>query len=208
MALNLRIIRFWTDYVKRGADLVPVDKVEYCQPGMASRSTTVAEIARLQKIRDDVDPDNPAFMIARERWATIQPAYEAWKSGQEIPLHGTPLAIAGIVTPQEAEIIKTYGLKTVEEFAEAPDSVVTRIQLPAIRDKQALAKRFCETAGNRAITADLDAKDEQIRSMSEELKEMRELLEMAMAEKDEPKRRGRPPKNAEPAPAQDESVAA
>lgn len=208
---QIRIVRFWTDYAKRkqgGKEtLVEVDKVEYCQPGMATKSTTVAEIARLKRIRDDIDDSNPAFAMARMRWEVIEPHYEAWKRGQEIPLEGTPLAVWNGLNAQQSEIIKAFGLRTVEELSEAPDSIITKIMLPGIRDIQANAKRYLETSDRRAVADDLARADEQMKAMAEELKEMRELMALYEQERAEGeqqgKRRGRPPKTE----AQDEAAA-
>ncbi len=200
MAATLRIIRFWTEYIKREGAIVPVDKVEYCAPGMGQRSTTVAPVSQLSKIREDVDPDNPVFALARDRWAAIEPHYSAWKQGQEMPSHGTPLAAWSGITPAQAEIIKTFGLRSVEEVAEASDSLIGRVQLPGMRDIAENARRFLASKDQNAIADALAKKDDEMALLRDQLEEMRQLVvELSQREADPetdeaPRRRGRPPK--------------
>lgn len=194
-----RIIKFWTEYKRTAGGLQPVDKVEYCAVGMASRSTTVARIADLRRIRENPDPDDVASNIAKMRWEFIEKHYSAWKAGQATPEHGIPLAAWPGITPEQADVLRTAGLRSVEDIATASDGIINRISLPGIRDIQSNAKRFLE-AQDGVRTADaLAKKDAEISSLQEQLEELRQIV-LAKAPRDDdddlepPRRRGRPPK--------------
>jgi phosphopantetheinyl transferase (holo-ACP synthase) len=204
--LNIRVVRLWTDYLKNAdGTLRAVDKVEYCAPGMAQKSTTVATIKSLSAIRKDADLDNIAAAMAADRWAAIEPHYKAWKDGQEAPEHGTPLAAWPGVTLQQAEVLKQTGLRSVEEVAAAVDSVISRVQLPNMRDIQANAKRFLEAQDTQKFSAEMMKRDAENAVLREQLEELRQIViaQQADASEDlnadgtEKKRRGRPPNKPE-----------
>lgn len=193
------VLRFWTTYPMRGGQTLETDWAEYCGIGRAQSATTIAPISHLRAVRTDGDPDNPAYRMARDRWAVIGPLYEAWKAGQEVPANGTPLAAWAGVTPEQAEVLRTAGLRTVEDVAAATDSIIGRVQLPGLRGLQDQAKLFLEGRGTAAIAADLAQKDAEIAAMRAEMEELKKLmlesepdLEPDGAER--PRRRGRPPR--------------
>lgn len=209
MATNLRILRFWTKYVQRNGVNTPVDMVEYCAPGMAQRQTTPAPISMLSKLHPDADIESPAYLMARDRWEAIRPAYEAWKAGNEVPTNGTPLGAWPGISPEQADVLRAAGMRSVEEIAESSDSVLGRIQLPGIRDLAAQAKLFLGSRDQAKVAASLAEKDRQIEEMRDQLEEMRQMiLESAAREPDlmpdgseAPRRRGpgRPRKEDEAA---------
>lgn len=189
-----RIIKFWTQYKRTAAGLKAIDMVEYCAVGMASKATTVARIADLRRIREAPDPDDVASNLARERWLFIEKHYNAWKSGQEAPEHGTPLAAWPGISAEQAEVMRTAGLRSVEDIASATDSVINRIQLPGVRDIQNAAKLFLDSLDTQRTADELARKDQQIAALSEQLEELRQIVIAQSRDDDAPKRRGRPPK--------------
>jgi hypothetical protein len=185
-----RILRFFTDYETTGGKTRAVDKVEYCAPGMAQRATTVARIADLRRVRERPDPDDVAGNLALNRWRIMQPAYEAWKQGHQAPDHGTPLGAWPGLSPQQAEVLRTFGIRTVEEMASASDAMIGRVQLPGARELQSQAKRFLDAQDASKVTNDLARKDAEIAELRGQVAELIELIK-----EDQPKRRGRPPKS-------------
>lgn len=199
----IRIVKFWTAYPVRQGKPVAVDMVEYCAPGAAQRSTTTAVVASLGKIRADIDMDNPVYRLAVDRWEAIRPAYEAWKQGQELPEVGTPIGAWPGITVEQAEVFRNFGFRSVEDIAEATDSVLTRVQLPGVRDIQENARRYLASADQMAVARSLEAKDAEIAEMRDQMEELRQMLVASMANSETdleadgseaPKRRGRPPK--------------
>lgn len=174
--MSVRIIKFWTKYETRNGTMHPVDMVEYCAPGQAHRSTTTAPVSHLSRVRPVIDSDDIAGKFAQLRWQAIQPAYEAWKAGHEVPANGIPIAAWPGITPEQAEVFRTMGLRTVEEIAEASDSVMGRVQMPGARDIQANAKRFLEAQDSQRTAASLAEKDRQISTLNEQLEELRQIV--------------------------------
>ena len=176
MAAPFRIIRFWTDYIRRDGALVEVDKVEYCAPGRAQLATTIAIVSHLGRIREDIDPDNPAGQMARARWEVIGAAYAAWKAGKEMPLDGTPLAAWAGITPQQIDVLRSFGIRTVEDIAGASDSVLTKVQLPGMRDLAEGAKRFLASRDQNAVSEAMGKMQSENADLREQLEEMRQML--------------------------------
>lgn len=192
---NIRIVKFWTKYAKPGDPRAAYDMVEYCAPGQAQRLTAVARVADLAKVRENAESDDISAQMALGRWHAIKPAYEAWKNNQKIPTNGIPLAAWPGLSPEQAEILLQFGLRTVEEIADASSSVITRVQLPGVLDIQANAKRFLAAQDQTKVADELAKKDGEITELRDQLEELRQLvLTQAAAEDDEdkPKRRGRP----------------
>lgn len=198
-----RIVKFWTKYVQRGGQTVPVDMVEYCAPGMAQRASTTAPVSMLAKVQPNIDADNIAGQMALTRWRVIEPAYNAWKQGQELPQNGTPLAAWPGITPEQAEVFRQTGLRSVEEIADAGDSLLQRVQLPGTRDIRDNARRFLEAKDQARVADALAAKDEQINALTDQLEELRQMILAREADPSDdleadgsaaPRRRGRPPK--------------
>lgn len=194
--LDLRIVGFKTKYVSRKGKMVAEDWVEYCAPGMAGRSTTMAKIADIKRIRDHIDADDIAGMAARSRWEAIQPAYEAWKRGQEHVPTGMPLAAWNGLSPEQIDVLKMSGVYSVEDLATATDSLLGRIPLPGVRDLKLMAGKFLEAQDKTKFADEMARKDAEMALLREQMEEMRQIvLEQAKAKtEDERPRRGRPPK--------------
>jgi hypothetical protein len=109
-------------------------------------------------------------------WAAVEPAYKAWKEGREMPLNGTALAAWPGITPEQAEIFRLAGVRTVEQVRDMSDSVRTRVRLPNTRELQELARMFLENTGAAAAAEREAAKDRQIAEMAERMAAMEELL--------------------------------
>jgi hypothetical protein len=174
-------IRFWTDYEPDPTDstkTIAHDKVEWVKKGSSNASTTVMKIRHLKQ-------DNLL-------WPILEPAYEAWKKNQEAPVDGTPLDVWPGVTPQQVKIMRDYNLRSVEDFATAPDSVLMRMHLPGIRELQGRAQAFLKAGEGQAQIAEaLSSRDRTISQLVAEVEEMkRAMQDMPQPEKRGP---GRPP---------------
>lgn len=174
-ATSIHVVRFWTNFKpdpKDPAKLIPVDMVAYGPVGQTQKTLIHTEVKRLSSIqRSDDEQQNPAIAIARMRWDAIRPQYEAWKSGQEMPLNGTPLAAWNAVTPEQAEVLKSRGVKTVEDVAELTDAAIQGIPVPHMRDLKLNAKRFLDSAETTRFAAVLAEKDRALEDAKAQLNE-------------------------------------
>jgi hypothetical protein len=139
--------------------------------------------------RMGTDTDGEKLRFMTHRWAQIEPAYEAFKNGRDIPLSGTPLGAWNGIIAEQAEVLRQSGIRTVEEVAELSESQLERVRLPNMRDLRSQAKLFLENS-DKALAAKREAdKDAMIEAMSERMAAMEELLEQAT----KPAKRGRKP---------------
>jgi hypothetical protein len=224
----LQIQRFWTDYVPErdhledgklvkgdAAKLVPVDKVAYGPLGRIDNALVNATVSSILRVKPFVDANDPASVMSHIRADFIGKAYDAWKTGQEAPINGTPLAAWNGLTPEQAEIFRARSIRTVEEIASLNEATRAHIPLPNLSSIVSAAKRFVDSADQTRFAAALADKekqidelrvgnvdrDEQINALIAKVNQLAELVTATQApvsEDEQPQRRkpGRP-SNAE-----------
>lgn len=192
--LPILIHRFYTVYEddpKNPGEQRARDMVEYGPIGQAGRTHVTERIDILRSVQK-VAGANPAVMAARVMWDFIRPRYEAWKSNQDLPETGTPLAAWNHLTSQQAEILRVNGIRSVEDTAQLTDTHIHRIPIPNLRSIIEAAKKFLDHKDVNRFDAEMKAKDDTIAALTIRLDQLAELVANGPAE--EPKRRGRPPK--------------
>lgn len=125
-----------------------------------------------------------SYQAMKGRWDIIKPAYEAWKSGNEVPDDGTPLEAWGGVTKEQVELFRKIGIRTVEHVRDMDDATIAKFPFPNARKLPSLAAEYLKGS-------DMAAKDAELDAMRERMAAMEEMLEQAS----QPKKRGRPPKS-------------
>lgn len=169
------IVGFKTEYKNNGA----TDWVEIAPTGESFERTHTWHRVKDLKPREDVDEarlSSLSYRAAQARWSRIEPAYEAYKSGQDIPLDGTPLAAWAGVTPEQAALLRGMGIKTVEGVRDMGEGATARLPFPNARKLPELAKAFLSSVSESAKDAELAM-----------LKERLAALESAV---DQPEKRG------------------
>lgn len=156
-----------------------------------------------QQIVDRVDSLNPAKLKERgspnqrdmkqaffeNRWRQIEPAYKAWKDGNETPENGTPISMMPRLNKPQVDALRSAGFKTIEDLATAPDSAIQRIPLPNKSTLKADAHEFLEARKTGAASAEVAELRKQLEAAVEMIAELK-----AEPQADKPKR-GRPPKS-------------
>lgn len=217
--LNIRILKFYEkvvpkmgwrggipsndvkNWIETGENEV-IDMVSWCPAGQADRSVVNVSIQSLSRVhRSGVAEDNPAVVQARMLWDRIRPAYELWKKGEEIPIDGTPLAIANFLRAEDTEVLKRNGVRTLEELISMPESSRDKIPLPSIREKVAQAKRFLAAQDQNKVAAQIKARDDEVAVLKQQMAEMQAKLDAVPRSETQPVKRGpgRPPKQPEQA---------
>lgn len=162
-------------------------------PAHSPLNTVITEAVRHMipdlSASDDKDGAKLAFMSAR--WSQIEPAYQSFMAGQDIPINGTPLGAWAGINADQAEVFRQNGIRSVEEIAALTDGQIDRIRLPAVRDIRRQATLFLENSVSAQAAQREAEKDALIEEMRAEQQAMRELLEELTAPK---AKRGRPPK--------------
>lgn len=136
------------------------------------------------RVGDDQDGSKLAFMTAR--WAQIEPAYDAWKTGQEMPVSGTPLSIWPGLNADQVEVLRQVGIRSVEEIRDLSETQISRVPLPNMRDLKKQAHLFLENTGSAAAAAREAEKDQIIASMQERMEAMEKLLDARTAPDEAP----------------------
>jgi hypothetical protein len=198
---ELQVHRFWKTYKPNRADPAVMDEVHFVEfgpTGAKSRTTTIDlvknQIERLQPLEGSTDP---AVIMSHMKADVIRRAYQAWVSGQEAPMDGTPLAAWNALQPEQAEAIRTMGIRTVEEIAGLTETTASRMPVPNKQELIKLARNFVETKDQVRLTAALTEKDqqieqlrlenqerdEQVNSLTEKLEQMADMIANLQTEK-------------------------
>lgn len=122
-----------------------------------------------QGIDDSDQSTGQKMAFFQHRWEAIKPAYEAWRSGHEIPLDGTPLQVWPALRPEHIAQFHLVGIKTVERVATMNDSLCDRVKLPDVRGYRELAKAFLANMETSAAAEREAAAEERLSSMQEQL---------------------------------------
>lgn len=119
-----------------------------------------------------------------ERYAT---AYERWKKGEEIPLHGTPIKGWPVISPAQMKNLIAMNILTVEDLAGVNDEGCRRIGMGAgeLRDKarawlsQAKDKGplTMENAALKSENSALKTQNEQLEARVKDLSERLEIMQ-------------------------------
>jgi hypothetical protein len=157
---------FWTEYPEVDGVLKEVDMVSWTKIGDPLKPRIGEKVSR---IMPNASKKRPAAL----EWATIEPAYRAWKAGQEIPVDGTPLAAWSGCDRTLADALKGRGVLTVETFAGLEDHRLASLGVPDARRRQEMAKAFLTAQkGEAVVAAELAKRDREIaelRAMIEQI---------------------------------------
>lgn len=188
-------LNFWKEYEPQPDGAVKeIEYVEWTRRG-TQNATTVEKVGRLSK----PDLNGNTNLV----WQALKPFYESWKSGQDAPIDGTPLAAWPGATPQLVKALEPYHIRSVQDLAELTDGTLAKIPVPGIRGFRENAKAYVAAASTVApVASELAALREQNTSYETRINELETLVKSLAADKgievtDEPKRGpGRPRKAA------------
>jgi len=179
---TIRVISFKTEYKKDAkGENVAIDWVEYA-PIHAITSTRVCERVHALKPPEFIKNDDEGMKMAfiRHRWGMIEPAYEAWKNDQEIPINGTPIGAWPNITTDQAQALKKQGIRTVEEVAAMTDTAIRGLPMPNARDLVGQAQDFLAASDQALVAQEMTNRDARITSLEEKLAASGEQLAAAM----------------------------
>lgn len=119
----------------------------------------------------------------RQRFAR---AYDAWKKTGQVAHDGTPLESWPAMSPARIQELKFLNIYTVEHVAGLSDAQLQRVGMGA-RELKVKAQAFLDTARdsgtaqklaleNETMKADLQRKDDEIRSLAGRLDELEKRL--------------------------------
>lgn len=182
-------IKFWTDY----STGEPRDWVRWAKRGKATPEETESAVSRLMPRNGRQAPE----------WVALKPYYEAWKSGEEEPLEGTPLGAWPGASAELVDRLRTFRVRTVQEFLAMADHDRDRIGVPNVRYYVRMAEQFIEAMKVADHARQMMNSNEALDAAREQIEELKAQVAQLMA--DRPKR-GRPPKSRPDTPADDDET--
>lgn len=145
-----------------------------------SKDCIEMECSAWLKKNDDDERNGRIKTQWRDSWKR---AYDAWKSGQELPLDGHPIKGWGVISPAQQANLLTIGIKTVQDLAKANDEGVRRIGMGAVDLKnRAQAWLKAEAGPGKAaqeiasLKADNERQQEQIKQLAATVDELKAML--------------------------------
>lgn len=166
---------------KRVMENTEVDWVLYA-PSHSPVNTGTWERIRHLEVTDEMrrGEETEKLKLMTMKWSQIEPAYKAWKSGNELPVAGTPLAAWAGVTAEKAEVLRRYGIRTVEEVSRLSEGQMEKVALPGMREMRKQAAIFLEGRG-AAEAAEREAeRDAEIENLKRQLQETQQQFSAAM----------------------------
>lgn len=146
--MDIRVLEFETRFSK-GADGKPVERhwVKYAPAHNIQGCQTWDRVDRLKPMNEDSDQadrdqEGLKALHINAVWSQIGPKYDAWVSGEADTIDGTPLATWAGVGAAQVKELKRSGIRSVEELANASDTLISKIQLPNVRGLKKLAGEF------------------------------------------------------------------
>lgn len=163
-------------YVTSDEDFVIV----HPQGGRATYEKPVREwLAAVEKTSSDDPLRMPPPWVLH-----FKAAYQAWKSGEELPETGTPIKGWPVLSPAQQQAVIHANIRTVEDLATATEEGLTAIGMGARALKQRAAE-WLNARGNsvdkvsaelQALKVSLAAKDEQIEKLIKQNQDLRAAL--------------------------------
>ena len=156
--------------------------------------------------REGADPHSYIGANIRAIWAVVGPAYDDYKSKTVRELSGTPIETWDELGKLEGAfaLAKTIGIRTIEQFRDAPDIQIGRLDIPDRLGWRAKAGRYLEQTHKTATAVAQDTARSEVAALSAQMAAqneqigllMNKLADMQITAEDEPvRRRGRPPKS-------------
>lgn len=184
---NLRIVGFRTAQVLKDSKF----------PNLGSREVEFVDITSVGNAKYTVIPMRivDAKRDTSGLWEAIEPAYLAWKKGQEMPTTGTPLSAWHGITREQIEAIRVHGLYTVEDVAQMSDAILQKVGGIGMHSVREAARAWDKAKDTRAITQDLAAKDAEIEALKQQMADLMEMVGRDNSEEPIKRRPGRPRKD-------------
>lgn len=125
--------------------------------------------------KDRLVKDDPAL------WeAVVRPIYEKWKATNTITTEGHPLEAWPALTKGQLKQAKNLGLRSVEDFANATDSIREKYGM-GFAELQKAARAFLANKADSESAARVTTLEEQIKAMADQLDEARATIDGLMA---------------------------
>lgn len=114
----------------------------------------------------------------REWLVAYKGAYDAWKSGREIPLNGTAILTWPVLSPSQAKQAIEHGVRTVEDLAAANEETIMRLGMGGRALKEKAVSWLSAAGSTGKVTEEINA----LRVANEATLERNKQLEKQLTE--------------------------
>lgn len=115
---------------------------------------------------------------------SFERAFKAWKSGEELPVDGTPLKTWPVLSPAQREnAIHNAGFRTVEDLAAAPDNTLDRLGIGGLNLKQKAIAWLAAARDKGALAEEVSALKTENASLKSALEELQATVQKLVAAK-------------------------
>lgn len=190
-------IRFWIKYSDNGDGTYKAhEMVEWAKKGVPIPVTVVERVDRIRKAaqRPNLEPDDENAA----KWRAILPFYENWKaSGTGEVVNGTPLSTWAGITSDVVEFLKPLRVFSVEDLAQASDSLLGKVPDPNATRYRDRARQFLQTKDIAVAVRQIEEKDTLLKQLQEQVAMLQkahadmELKASQAGDEDAPVKRGR-----------------
>lgn len=95
--------------------------------------------------------------LADSHAKAYEESYRRWKTGQEMPVSGTPIKSWPVISPAQVEILIRVGLRTVEDLADLNDEGLRKIGMGAVELKNKAKNWMAASLDKGKLTQDMTA---------------------------------------------------
>jgi len=107
--------------------------------------------------------------------------YNAWKTGQELPLNGTPIKGWGVLSPSQQRLVIDIGVLTVEDLATINDEGMKRIGMGALELKNKANGWIAQLKDKGPLTVEIAAVKKENANLSSQVATMQKQIEQLTA---------------------------
>lgn len=126
------------------------------------------------------NPNSPVLAVTDEHRNRWPDQYGAFRKGEEVSIHGTPLEQWSYLPRTAVLELKALDLHTVEQVAGLPDSAIHRIGM-AGRNIRDMANAYLDDGAAQAITTDALARAEKaearVATLEKQVEELRPMMD-------------------------------
>lgn len=144
------------------------------------------EVAYVKVLSPGNDKEIPDFRVTethKKRWPR---QWEAFQTGSDIPLEGTPFNKWMGITPVEAKMLQDAGIRTVEELVKVPDLNLKNIGgsfIPLKARAEAFLASQDGEAGFQKLKAELDQVKSQLATRDDQIKGLEDRIDELLTAK-------------------------
>ena len=102
-------------------------------------------------------------------WAQLEPAYNAWKEGVELPEFGTPLAAWPGVNKAQVKGLQAAGVKTIEDLRDLSETAIPKIRVPGLRALVTQAALYLDGKDKADLVRSVDEQNQRIAALEAQL---------------------------------------